>query len=438
MADSTCSACGATAPNQGQRFCEECGSPLVGTGESSRADPAQAEREAKEKAQAEREAKEKAQAERRNKPVVFTIGRARDCDLVVAHSSVSAHHAELHQTGSQYRIVDLSSTNGTFVNGVRLTSQTLKEGDTVHLGPVALEFRSGRLEIGVHEEPDPADVAPSGRSSSSRKTVLAVGVLALAVAAVATLILLSSRGDDESTHLPAPATTVAPATTAAPTTTLPSTIEVGWEQVANSVVYIEAFCDGEWHSGSGTIVLDGGHVLTNHHVIVGDSGDFCELSVWGMESLKADLVFVANGEGIPNALDPDLDLAVIRLLGFDGRPVKAAGRTPIEVLERDLGLGEMVKVLGFPSMGGQSLTMTSGDISGSWEDPSGYWSGAFYKTDAKMGPGISGGAAFSTDTGQFVGVPTGTPGEEDRGDILGLVRPARYAIRLLDAAERAN
>jgi|TARA_Y100000294_G_scaffold110519_1_gene102472 putative serine protease PepD len=213
---------------------------------------------------------------------------------------------------------------------------------------------------------------------------------------------------------------------------------VDWEQVARSVVYIEALCDGELYSGSGTIVLDGEHVLTNHHVVVEDSGGFCELTVWGIQSLKDDLVFVAYGEVIRQALDTGLDLAVIRLVDVNGRTVKAAGRTPIEVLEQDLGLGEEVKVLGFPSMGGQSFTMTSGDIAGGWEDPSGYWTGTFYKTDAKMGPGISGGAAFSAESGQFVGVPTGTPGEEGRGDVLGLVRPARYAIQLLDAAKRAN
>jgi len=205
------------------------------------------------------------------------------------------------------------------------------------------------------------------------------------------------------------------------------------------VVYIEALCDGERYSGSGTIVLDGEHVLTNHHVVVADSGEFCELTVLGMQSLKDDLIFVADGEVIRQALSAGLDLAVIRLVDRNERTVKAAGRTPIEVVESELGLGEEVKVLGFPGMGGQSLTMTSGDIAGRWEDDLyGLWTGEFYKTDAKMGPGVSGGAAFNAETGEFVGVATGTPGEEERGDILGLVRPARYAIPLLEAAARAN
>ena len=67
------------------------------------------------------------------------------------------------------------------------------------------------------------------------------------------------------------------------------------------------------------------------------------------------------------------------------------------------------------------------------------WAGDFYKTSAKMGPGVSGGAAFSAVTGEFVGVPTaGSSSAEDGGDILGLIRPNRYVIPLLDRVKRAD
>ena len=193
--------------------------------------------------------------------------------------------------------------------------------------------------------------------------------------------------------------------------------------------------------GSGTIVLDGGHVLTNHHVVIDDFGGFCELKVWGMESLKDYPVWVAYGEVIPQALDRGLDLAVIRLVDGDRRPARAERRTPIEVSRRELDLGDEMKVLGFPGMGGEKLTMTPGEFSGWWTDEEfDYWTGEFYKTSAKMGPGVSGGAAFNAETGEFVGVPTGMDWAEsnERGDILGLVRPGRYAIPLLAAAERAG
>ena len=59
----------------------------------------------------------------------LTIGRASDNDLVVAHPSVSAHHAELHFDGEQFLLRDLSSSNGTFVNGERITYARLFGAD---------------------------------------------------------------------------------------------------------------------------------------------------------------------------------------------------------------------------------------------------------------------------------------------------------------------
>ena len=61
------------------------------------------------------------------------IGRSLDNDIVV-DLSVSSHHAELHTVAGVYRIVDLGSHNGTFVNEQRVTAAPLSEGDTVGLG----------------------------------------------------------------------------------------------------------------------------------------------------------------------------------------------------------------------------------------------------------------------------------------------------------------
>ena len=51
---------------------------------------------------------------------LLVIGRGQDCDLVLPDTQVSRHHAELRRHGDQWLVVDLGSTNGTFVGGARL------------------------------------------------------------------------------------------------------------------------------------------------------------------------------------------------------------------------------------------------------------------------------------------------------------------------------
>src|SRR5436309_3061215 len=74
----------------------------------------------------------------------FTIGRARECHLVIDHSQVSRVHARLELEHEQIAIVDLNSTNGTFVNGERLVPgqpRKLRAGDKICLGQICtVEF----------------------------------------------------------------------------------------------------------------------------------------------------------------------------------------------------------------------------------------------------------------------------------------------------------
>jgi hypothetical protein len=106
-----------------------------------------------------------------------------------------------------------------------------------------------------------------------------------------------------------------------------------------------------------------------------------------------------------------------------------------------LDLGSRLKVLGYPGMGGIKITITPGEQAGWWTGEGNGWDGEFYKTSAKMGPGVSGGAAFSESSGEFIGVPTGSSSNEDpseTGDILGLIRPSRYAVPLLETAQKLS
>ncbi|MEE6178477.1 ATP-binding cassette domain-containing protein [Mycobacterium sp. 050134] len=95
------------------------------------------------------------------KPVgAQTIGRATDNDIVIQDVLASRHHAFMTQTPLGTEIRDAHSVNGTFVNGVRVGSALLTEGDVVTIGNVDLVFtrdtlvrrteaatRSGGLEV---------------------------------------------------------------------------------------------------------------------------------------------------------------------------------------------------------------------------------------------------------------------------------------------------
>ena len=74
------------------------------------------------------------------------IGRSPDNDIVVLDSDVSRHHAELRGTAGAYRIVDLGSRNGTFVNGQRVTDVALSEGDVVRIGPTSFRLAGQELQ----------------------------------------------------------------------------------------------------------------------------------------------------------------------------------------------------------------------------------------------------------------------------------------------------
>lgn len=77
------------------------------------------------------------------KAPVMTIGRAEANDLILPDPSVSRFHAEVEATEKGYVLRDLSSTNGTFLNGVLIASEYLEPGDRIRLGETEIEFRSG-------------------------------------------------------------------------------------------------------------------------------------------------------------------------------------------------------------------------------------------------------------------------------------------------------
>jgi hypothetical protein len=69
------------------------------------------------------------------------IGRSKECDVQIDDPSASRRHAELRQEGTAYWIVDLDSTNGLEVNGLRTQRAKLDHGDKITIGSTEISFR---------------------------------------------------------------------------------------------------------------------------------------------------------------------------------------------------------------------------------------------------------------------------------------------------------
>ena len=69
---------------------------------------------------------------------VKTIGRAARADFIVDAPLVSRLHCRLEADADRLEVVDLSSTNGTFVNDTRVERAPLRDGDRLRVGRVEL------------------------------------------------------------------------------------------------------------------------------------------------------------------------------------------------------------------------------------------------------------------------------------------------------------
>lgn len=242
--------------------------------------------------------------------------------------------------------------------------------------------------------------------------MLIVGLVALAVVLVGGLLFVVLGGDDDPETLDVSnetTVTVAesappasePDSTMAPSTTVPA---ISANELARSVVQIiAAFPDGVC-TGSGTIIDESGLILTNSHVIT--RSQVCpweELRIATVDTpdLPPQVLFT----GIVVADDPALDLAAVRIAErLDGEPV-VENFPAIEIGDStSLELGEQLRILGFPGIGGETITFTEGTISGFIEQP-GLGVRSWVKTDASIAGGNSGGLAADSN-GRIIGVPS--------------------------------
>ncbi|MFK7769195.1 MAG: trypsin-like peptidase domain-containing protein [Mariniblastus sp.] len=197
---------------------------------------------------------------------------------------------------------------------------------------------------------------------------------------------------------------------------LPKAGAGGIGDVMHSVVQIVALREGfmggmtsAW-TGSGTIVHPQGIILTNCHV--------ANPRAMGMSSPPADRLGISLTESSdrPPALsyfaevvayNADLDLAVCRIThDVKGRPVKRLNLPSVSIGDSDdLDLGDKISIFGYPGIGGETVTFTSGNVAGFSSEKGVRAPRAWIKTDATIAGGNSGGTSVNKH-GQLIGVPT--------------------------------
>ena len=208
-------------------------------------------------------------------------------------------------------------------------------------------------------------------------------------------------------------------------------------------VRVAVALDGKngYSTGSGTVVSDKGFVVTNFHVV----GDTKTGRFYNSQHVAALAINQPNLRGMPNwtytarvvQADPKLDVAILKIVGLVDNEKAALpanlGLTVVPIGDSDsVQIGDEVSVLGFPGIGGDTVTFTQGRISGFLDEDQDAES-EWFKTDAEVNHGNSGGLAVN-DTGEMIGIPTA--GYSDREDIgkISLIRPVKLALPLIQAA----
>ncbi len=95
-----------------------------------------------------------------DKPVIV-IGRGAEADVAIPDGKISRRHAEIRLDEDRLSISDLGSTNGTFVNGVRIQGvYPLRVGDEIRVGHTVLSVQAGLARAGQPPMPIPAVSEP--------------------------------------------------------------------------------------------------------------------------------------------------------------------------------------------------------------------------------------------------------------------------------------
>jgi len=345
----------------------------------------------------------------------FVLGRVQGADLVIRDARASRRHVELTADEDAVALRDLDSANGTEVDGERVATATLRDGQRIRIGDVTIavlaqEPAATGAPIAESVRPSTRSEGPSwsmvsrlveDRTARGRRVAYAIAAVAAgAVAAVLVLAFTGVLGDG-----PSDEERVADA--------------VG--RVTPGMVRVGVTGGAGGGNGSGWVYGPGLVVTAAHVVNLGT-----DVTVDGR---PAEIAGVAPCE----------DLALLRT-GTDARPLDL---TP----SRDWAQGESVLAFGYPeeAPSGEPPSSTRGVVSAArteFRDPAPDVPRypAAIRTDTALDPGFSGGPLVDLD-GQVIGVnaaarTTGAGGRPLQGANFAI--PADRAAAVLEGLERGR
>ena len=98
-----------------------------------------------------------------------TVGRGLESDIRVKDIKASRRHCQIVKTPQGYQCLDLSSGNGTWLNGVQIKQQALAEGDKIQVGSTTITFHDGSAAAPPADKPAVVKAAPAVEPAAAGK-----------------------------------------------------------------------------------------------------------------------------------------------------------------------------------------------------------------------------------------------------------------------------
>lgn len=203
-------------------------------------------------------------------------------------------------------------------------------------------------------------------------------------------------------------------------------------------------------TGSGTIVSRDGLILTNYHIYQREDKFHYDkennlvfifkpvsptMLVYRLKDNDPLKVPEWQYSATPIALDRERDTALFKIdQDKDGNPVNQKF-TYVDIGNPfGMKLNEDITIIGYPGVGGATLTMTEGKFLGYYHDQLYEELNGIIKTNAAMSPGSSGGAALNKKA--YIGIPAAVSAPTIAGSDMGYIYPVTWALKVLTVAQQ--